>query len=252
MKYWKLNNPLNYGYYGQNYTSSIDTPQPFDSDLSGTNLMPYVEITKEEYDLYNSYKVITPDNDPSTNQPWASDIAKQRWIKTKLWEEGVRKQADKGQEVENVIELNELIRGFLSKKLRTYEGFMFNHLRHNNESGYDTISIKRNEIISKLNQVERFEADIAIATNSDPTHKITFTDETEFIEILKEIKSGDTWRWTNITKILKVEESYEPAALVEEYKKLQQAVNSHIQPIDPNIVNGKDTLSHELGGTQND
>lgn len=246
MKYWirKYNlAPDGIPFATDEYIQSETKP------TEGSTISQYFEITKEQYDLLVLHKIKTPDNDPATGKPWASEIAKQNWIKLQLWEHGVRKQADKGQEVENVIELNELIRGFLSKKLRTYEGFMFNHLRHNNESGYDTISIKRTEIISKLSQVERFEADIAIATNSDPTHQITFTDETEFIEILKEIKSGDTWRWTNITKILKVEEAYEPAALVEEYKKLQQAVNNHIQQIDPNIVNGKDTLSHELGGT---
>lgn len=145
----------------------------------------------------------------------------------------VKGLADKGQEVENAIELNNLVRGFLERKERTYLNFMLNHLRHNNDAGFDGMVIKRNEVISKLGQVERFEADIAIATNLDPNHPINSLEENDFIEVLRDIKTGDAWRWNNITKILKVEIAYEPEQVAKEYEKIQKAIHDQLHATDP-------------------
>lgn len=257
MKYWKSqfdkDNPIISLLYMEKETKP--EPDPYGYGF-GTDFL-WVEITKEEYDLHELYGVRTYDNDPTTGHPWASEIAKQNWIKLQLWEEGVRKQADKGQEVENAIELNDAIKYFLTKLIRTQNFNLFSNLQ---EIALDNTDISKQTTFNNnvktwkaygrmLDSVEEFERSLAIATNTDPTHSINWVGEKDFINMLTLISQQDRPRWIDITKLFKVEESYEPSALVEEYKKLQQAIHSHIQPIDPNIVNGKDTLSHELGGT---
>lgn len=171
----------------------------------------------------------------------------------------IKGKADKGQEVENAIELNDSIKYYIKKLIRLVNFDLYSNLldiAKDNTNIAKQTEFNNNMKLWKaygnmLDNVEEFERNIAIALNKDPSHPITWLHERDFVNILSHIKQSDAQRYAEITKMLGVEATYEPELVKEEYKKLQTIINEQLHsgnPIDPNIVNGKDTLAHELGG----
>lgn len=172
----------------------------------------------------------------------------------------ITNKADKGQEAENAIELNDAIKYYITKLMRDNDFDIKSDLLEialdntdiSKQTKFQNDMKTRKAYVRMLNNVEEFERSIAIATNSDPTHPVSWVGENDFVNILSHIAIEDKPRYAEIAKLLNVEETYEPEAIKNEYIKLQQIVNNHISHPTP-VIDGN-TLASELpvnaGGTQ--
>lgn len=167
-------------------------------------------------------------------------------------------KADKGQETENAIELNDAIKSYIEKLLREQQFLINGNLKdmimrpnelEQHHKLYDNNMKLWRAYNNMFNNIQEYERSIAIATNSDASHPIDATNEKDFVNILTHIKQEDQALWLEITKMLNVEITYEPEAVKNEYIKLQQIINSHVTP----TIDGH-TLASEIpvagGGTQ--
>lgn len=153
----------------------------------------------------------------------------------------IQERADKGQEVENAIEINDLIKNYAmkqiletTKSMSIHEIKLFNPnvtdpaIKEANFNAWKILRGDRDNNIATWEAVELFERDMAIATNVDKSHVPHWIHEALMIIAMNDIKANDAARWEQLTKMLRVEQSYEPEAVIEEWKKLQDAVNNHL------------------------
>lgn len=167
----------------------------------------------------------------------------------------IRVKADKGQEVENAIELNKIIADYWNEKINAIQveinaDFVYQlsstTIDHNKLLEVQALVLKQHGYIDSLRKVNAFEVDIAIQTNSDPTHSVDWLGENEFVQTLEDIYNEvDKTRWVQVTKLIGVEISYEPENIVAKYKEMQLAVNNHIVA----IYQAAHTLSSELANS---
>lgn len=159
-------------------------------------------------------------------------------------------KADKGQETENAIELNDAIKAYIANLLKEQDFLIFGNLKdmimrpHELEQHhklFDNNMKLWKAYNSMVNSIEKYERSIAIATNSDATHPIDASQERDFVNILTHIKQQDQTLWLEITKMLNVEIAYEPEEVKNAYIKLQQTINSHVTP----TIDGN-TLANEM------
>lgn len=241
--------------------------------------------TKSAYDLYKKYSIITPLTNPDTNKPWVGNEM-ETWISNQLFKQENSHLAREGQLVEIAIELNDSVKGHLEEKIMTTQqkindkvvillspGLTDPALRQKHWNELLSIKAPYQTTLSYLKIVNAFERSLAIAITQDPKHPVHFFDEDVFIQILTEIKNLPPQDpmiipqrpslWYEITKMVSVEESYEPKPVVDEWKKILNSIHDGIsytagatQPaIDPNArPGGSETLAGQLptdaGGTQ--
>ena len=201
MKYWKAEHtgyPITYGI--------ADTKESFSFSTNTYGLgWVITEITKEQYELVQ-------------------------------WQKEIQAKADKGQEVQNAIELNATFREYIRELIDDTDFLIKGNLKDMILRPTEPIHQQKYEEHIKLykayqnilKSIIKFERGIAITTNIDPKHPVSVPGMQDMVNVFAKIKADEPELWKDITKMLKVEESYEPKSAVDTWIAVEQAANPHI------------------------